>query len=420
LLWKKLGENSKIPLLCYTESNEFKHEESPVKNLRCLTKILIAFLTIQVFCSWIGGLESKAAEGEYFVYIGPYTEAKSKGIYVCRFDTGSGKLSAPMLAAEVSNPSFVAVHPNHRFVYAVSEVARYDGQKSGYVSAFEIDRKTGKLSLLNQVSSRGGGPCHLVVDKTGKNVLVANYGGGSVAVLPIKGDGRLGEASAFVQHSGSSVNPRRQAGPHAHCVALSPDNRFAFVADLGLDKVLIYRFDAEKGSLVPNDPPFAKVNPGAGPRHLVLHPSGKYAYVINEIQSTVTGFTYNAERGSLEEFQTVSTLPAGFAGENSTAEVQLARSGKFLYGSNRGHNTIAVFSVDSQNGTLAPVEQTSTQGKIPRSFNLDPTGSFLFAANQDSNNIVVFRIDAKTGRLTPTGQVVEVFSPVCVDFVPVD
>lgn len=388
-----------------------------MKNLRWLTNILIAFLTIQVFCPWIGGLETKAAEGEYFVYIGPYTEAKSRGIYVCRFDTGSGKLSPPMLAAEVSNPSFLAVHPNHRFVYAVSEVARYDGQKSGYVSAFEIDRKTGKLSLLNQVSSRGGGPCHLVVDKTGKNVLVANYGGGSVAVLPIKEDGRLSEASAFVQHSGSSVIPRRQEGPHAHCVTLSPDNRFAFAADLGLDEVLIYRFDAEKGSLAANDPPFSKVSPGAGPRHFAFHPGGKYAYVINELQSTITAFAYDADRGALKELQTISTLPAGYVGDNSTAELQLAPSGKFLYGSNRGHDTIAVFSVNSANGTLAPVEQVSTQGKIPRNFNIDPTGLFLFAANQNSNNVVVFRIDAKTGRLAPTGQVIEVFSPVCVEFV---
>ena len=389
-------------------------------NSRLLCSIFIAFATIQVFCPWIRSSENKAAKGEYFVYVGPYTGEKSKGIYVCRFNAGTGKLGSLELAAEVGNPSFLAVHPNHRFVYAVSEVSRYEGQRSGYVSAFEIDRKTGKLTLLNKVSSRGGGPCHLVVDKTGKNVLVANYGSGSVAVLPIKENGLLGDASAFVQHSGSSMNPRRQQGPHAHCVSLSPDNRFAFVVDLGLDKVLIYRFDPEKGSLTPNDPPFAKVNPGAGPRHFTFHPSGKFAYVINEMQSTITAFAYDAKRGALRELQTITTLPAGFAGENTTAEVQAAKSGKFLYGSNRGHDSIAGFSVDPGKGTLAPIEQVSTQGKMPRNFNIDPTGSYLFAANQNSHNVVIFRVDGKTGRLIPSGQVFEVGSPVCVDFVPVD
>ena len=382
--------------------------------------MFIAFATTQLFCPWIRSFENKAAKGEYFVYIGPYTGEKSKGIYVCRFDAGTGKLGSLELAAEVGNPSFLAVHPNHRFVYAVSEVSQYEGQRSGYVSAFEIDHKTGKLTLLNKVSSRGGGPCHLVVDKTGKNVLVANYGSGSVAVLPIKENGLLGDASAFVQHSGSSVNPKRQQGPHAHCVALSPDNRFAFVADLGLDKVLIYRFDSERGSLTPNDPPFANVNPGAGPRHFTFHPSGKFAYVINEIQSTITAFAYDASRGALRELQALTTLPAGFAGANSTAEIQAASSGKFLYGSNRGHDSIAVFSVDLGNGTLTPIEQVPTQGKMPRNFNIDPTGSYLFAANQNSNTVVIFRVDGKTGRLIPTGQVFEVGSPVCVDFVPVD
>lgn len=391
-----------------------------MKNSQLLCSIFIALATIQLFCPWIRSFESKAAKGEYFVYVGSYTGEKSKGIYVCRLDAPAGRLGSLELAAEVANPSFLAVHPNHRFVYAVSEVSQYEGQKTGYVSAFEIDRKTGKLTPLNRISSRGSGPCHLVVDKTGRNVLVANYGSGSVAVLPIKQDGLLGDASAFVQHSGSSVNPKRQQGPHAHCVSLSPDNRFACVVDLGLDEVLVYRFDPQKGSLTPNDPPFAKVNPGAGPRHFTFHPGGKFAYVINEIQSTITVFAYDAHRGALRELQTVTTLPAGFAGQNSTAEIQAASSGKFLYGSNRGHDSIAVFSVDSGKGTLTPVEQVPTQGKVPRNFNIDPTGSYLFAANQNSNNVVIFRVDGKTGRLIPTGQVFEVGSPVCVDFVPVD
>ncbi len=388
-----------------------------MKTKRFVCAIMVAFLAIQFAGFRVHGFQMKDAKDENLVYIGTYTGEKSKGIYVCRYDAKSGKLGSPELAAESVNPSFLAVHPSRRYLYAVNEVARYEGQRSGYVSAFEIDRATGKLTLLNKVSARGSGPCHLVVDKRGKNVLVANYGSGSVAVLPIKDGGRLGEAVGFMQHSGSSVNAERQKGPHAHCVALSHDNRFAFVADLGLDKVLIYRFDSGLGTLVANDPPFVKVAPGAGPRHFAFHPDGKFAYVINEMQSTLTSFAYDADRGALKELQTVTTLPSGFAGENTTAEVQVARSGKFIYGSNRGNDAIAVFAIDSGKGTLSPIAHVPTQGKEPRNFTIDPSGSFLLAANQNSNTVVVFRIDRRSGNLNPTGQAVEVFSPVCVEFV---
>jgi 6-phosphogluconolactonase len=389
-----------------------------MKTLTFFCAVLVIALAAQISGSMEGVSQRTVAGHASFAYIGTYTGEKSKGIYVCRLDA-AGTLGSPELAAEVTNPSFLALHPNGRYLYAVSEVARYEGQRSGYVSAFEIDHGTGKLSLLNRVSSRGDGPCHLVVDRSGKNILVANYGGGSVAVLPIRPDGRLGEAVAFQQHSGSSVNPRRQSGPHAHCVVLAPDNRFAFVADLGLDEVLIYRFDAEHGTLTPNDPPYAKVNPGAGPRHFTFDPNGKSAYVINEIQSTITAFSYDARQGALKEFQTVSTLPPGFTGQNSTAEIQVAASGNFLYGSNRGSDTIAVFSIDREKNALSPVAQVPTGGMVPRNFNIDPTGSFLLAANQNSNNVVVFRVDRRSGGLTPTGQAVEVFSPVCVEFLAV-
>ncbi|HYK90092.1 MAG TPA: lactonase family protein [Acidobacteriota bacterium] len=391
-----------------------------MKTLICVCAALVASVAVQASGFLVYGPQRKAAGGRYYAYIGPYTGEKSKGIYVSRFDSKSGSLSSPELAAESTNPSFLAAHPNGRYIYAVNEVSRFEGQKSGYVSAFEIDRGSGKLTLLNKVSSRGTGPCHLVLDKSGKNILVANYGSGSVAVLPIKKDGQLGEAFTFIQHTGSSVNPKRQEGPHAHCLALSADNRFAFVADLGLDRIMIYRFDAQMSTLAPNDPPFVKVNPGAGPRHFLFHPNGRFAYVINEIQSTVTAFAYDAERGSLKELQTISTLPEGFSGQNSTAEIQVARSGKYLYGSNRGNDTIAVFSVDQRKGTLTPVERVSTQGKVPRNFNLDPTGSFLIAANQNSNSVVLFGIDRRSGRLRPTGHSIEVFSPVCIEFVPID
>ena len=359
-----------------------------------------------------------SANGEYFVYIGTYTRESSKGIYAYRFHPADGKLTPIGLVAETTNPSFLAIHPNGRSLYAVNEVDTLNGEKTGGVSAFRIDPRNGKLIFLNTVSSKGAGPCHLLVDKTGKNLLVANYGSGSVASLPVKNDGSLGEASAFVQHKGSSVNKQRQEGPHAHSVNLSADNRFLIVTDLGLDQALVYRFNAAKGSLTPNDPPFAKLNPGAGPRHFAFDPKEKHAYVINEIQSTVTAFSYDRGRGAFQELQTVSTLPKDFSGQNSTAEIAVDRKGKFLYGSNRGHNSIAVFAIDPGKGTLTPVEQTPTEGKVPRNFAIDPTGAYLFAANQNSGDVVLFRIDSNTGRLTPTGEKMEVSSPVCVVFVP--
>ncbi len=370
----------------------------------------------------VAGADAATTKGKYFVYVGTYTEegSKSKGIYAFRFDPATTQIAAIGLVAETINPSFVAVHPNHHFLYAVNEVGKYKGQASGAVSAFVIDRINGKLTLLNEVPSRGADPCYITLDKSGKHVLVANYTGGSVAVFPVLDDGRLGDFSAFVQHQGHGSNPNRQEGPHAHSIDLSADNHFALADDLGLDQVLAYRFDAARGSLTPNEPAFAKADAGAGPRHLAFHPNGKFAYVINEMHSTVTVFSYDAAGGTLRSQQTLSTLPPGFKGENDDAEVQVHPSGKFLYASNRGHDSIAVFAIDPVKGTLTPVEDIPTRGKTPRSFEIDPTGSLLFAANQKSNNIVVFRIDAGTGRLTATGQVLEVESPVCVKFVAID
>ncbi|MGH9628428.1 MAG: lactonase family protein [Bryobacteraceae bacterium] len=387
-----------------------------MKRIRHLVQPVAPLLAALLFASALPAAQ-KAKARDYFVYIGTYTREDSKGIYAYRFNLDSGQLTPIGLAAEVVNPSFLAVDPKGRHIYAVSEVADFQGQKSGAVSAFEIDPGTGKLKLLNTVPTGGGGACHLVVDKASKNVLVANYGGGSIASLPLKSDGSLEKASAFVQHEGSSVDPKRQRGPHAHSINLSQDNRHAVVADLGLDQVLVYDFSPKKGTLTANDPPFAKVKPGAGPRHFAFHPKGRYAYVINELQSTVTAFSYDPKRGVLTELQTITTLPEDFSGENYTAEVQVHPSGKFVYGSNRGHDSIAVFAVDAGKGTLTPVEQVSTKGKTPRNFGIDPTGSFLIAANQNTDNLVVFRIDPATGRLTPTGQEVKVDAPVCVKFV---
>jgi 6-phosphogluconolactonase len=390
-----------------------------MKNLRRYHRFLALLGTLPFLVPCSPGAQKSAGSREYLVYIGTYTRENSKGIYTCRLDAATGKLSALALAAETINPSFLTLHPNGKFLYAANETPNYEGKAGGSLTGYAIEPSTGKLTLLNTVSSRGAGPCYVAVDKSGKSLLAANYGGGSVVAVPVRDDGRLGEASAFVQHTGSSVNPKRQQAPHAHSINLSRDNRFAVAADLGLDQLLVYAFDPVKGSLVPNDPAFAKLNPGAGPRHFAFHPDGRYGYVINELQSTVTALAYEASRGVFKEIQTITTLPENFQGNNSTAEVQVHPTGKFLYGSNRGHDSIAVFAIDSNKGTLTSIEQVSTQGKTPRNFGIDPTGSYLLAANQNSNNIVVFAIDPKTGRLTPTGQVLEVGSPVCVKFLAV-
>jgi len=381
--------------------------------------VVAAALAAPFAVSQQAGAERKAGAGEYLVYVGTYTRGASKGIYAYRFNAATGEIAELGLAAETPNPSFLALHPNGKFVYAVSEVAETDGKKGGAVSAFAIDRATGRLNFLNRVSSGGAGPCHVNVDKSGRALLVANYGGGSVGALPIRADGRLGEAGAVIQHAGSSVNPKRQQAPHAHSVNLSPDNRFVIAADLGLDKLMVYRLDAATAALTPHVPPHAALKPGAGPRHFTFHPNGRYAYAINELHSTVSVFRYDAQRGAFDEAQTVTTLPEGFSGESYTAEVLVHPNGRFLYGSNRGHDSIAVFAIDQTNGTLSPVEHRPTEGKWPRNFNLDPAGAFLFAANQNSDSVVVFRVDQKTGRLTPTGQKLEVGSPVCVKFVAV-
>lgn len=358
-------------------------------------------------------------QGKYLFYVGTYTQegSQSKGIYAYSLDPSTGQATSLGLAAETTNPSFVALAPSGQYLYAVNEVGNYKGPNSGGVSAFSVDRATGKLTFINEVASRGADPCYIIVDKSGKYVLVANYTGGSVAVFPILEGGKLGEATGFVQHTGHGADPKRQEGPHAHSIDLSPDNRFAFVDDLGLDEVLVYKFDASKGTLTPNDPPFTKLDAGAGPRHFVLHPSGKFAYVVAEMQSTVTALSVDLKAGTLQRLQTLSTLPKDFKGENDDAEVHVHPNGKFLYTSNRGHDSIVVYAIDPAKGTLTVIDHVPTQGKIPRSFEIDPTGKFLFAENEKSNNIVIFRIDEKTGRLTATGQKLEVSEPVCVKFV---
>ena len=366
--------------------------------------------------------QKRTSNKPYLVFVGTYTsKSASKGIYAYSFDPGTGKLTSLGVAAESEDPSFLAVHPSAKYLYAVNEIDHFGAQKSGAVSAFSIDRKTGKLTLLNQAATRGAGPCHISLDKSGKLALVANYDGGSVASFPLQDDGTLGASVALVQHSGSSVNKERQEGPHAHWIGTSPDNRFALAADLGLDEVLIYRFYAAKGTLTPNDPPFAKLNPGSGPRHVAFHPNGKFAYVLGEMEDTVTAFAYKASNGSLSDLQTVSalsTLRTDYKGLKEAAEIAVHPNGKFLYASNRaGIDTISAFSIDPVKGTLKLKDEYPTMGKTPRNFAIDPTGKFLLAANQESNNIVTFRIDSTTGALTPTGDIAEAPAPVCIVFV---
>lgn len=373
----------------------------------CGVTMLVAFYALAVMAS------------EHWVYFGTYTSGVSKGIYAARFDSGTGKLSVPELVAETKNPSFLAVHPTGKFLYAVGEVNNTQGQRAGAVNAYALDAKTGKLTALNQQTSGGTGPCHVAVDATGKSVLVANYGSGSLAALPVQSDGSLGAATTTIQHVGSSVNPKRQAGPHAHFITPSPDNRFALACDLGLDKVLVYQLDSANAKLTTNHPPHAVVPHGGGPRHLAFHPNGRFVYVINEMALTVTTFSYDAKQGTLFEEQNVSTVPADYAitDRDSTAEIAVHPNGKFVYGSNRGHNSIAVFTVAAKTGKLTLIQNESTQGKTPRHFAIDPSGHWLLAENQGSDSVVVFAIDAATGKLRPTGQTIAVGSPVCAVFV---
>jgi 6-phosphogluconolactonase len=351
----------------------------------------------------------------HLAFVGTYTgKTGSKGIYAYDFDSSTGKLTLKGLAAETPSPSWVAVHPSGKFAYAANET----GNKST-VTALSVDAVSGKLTQLNQLSALGGDPCYLSFDKTGKFLFAANYSSGNVVVFPIFADGKLGEPTANVKDAGAlGPNKERQEGPHAHWVQVSPDNRFVFVSDLGLDAILSYRFDAAKGTLTPNDPPAAKLTPGAGPRHVTFSPNGKFVYVVSELANTVTAFSYNADKGTLHELQILSTLPSDFTGRNDDAEITEDPNGKWLFASNRGHDTIAVFAVNPADGTLRHTGEYPTGGKEPRHFTIDPSGQYLLAENQNSNSIVVFRIDSGTGALTKVSQTDHVPSPVCLAFLP--
>lgn len=350
---------------------------------------------------------------ELTLYVGTYTSGASEGIYVYGMNSDTGELKMFSSIKSV-NPSFLTLDRTRRFLYAVNEVPDFEGKSSGAVSAYAIEG-TGKLKFLNQQPSQGADPCHLTVDRKRKNLLVANYTGGNLALLPINSDGTLAPAADLKQHEGSGPK-QQQNGPHAHCIILDPSERHALAADLGIDKVMVYRFDPTTHKLIPGKQAWAELPAGAGPRHLTLHRNGSYLYVINELNSTMTTLRYSKKAGTLTTIDTTSTLPSGYSEVSYCADVHVAPSGKFLYGSNRGHNSIVVFAIDKDTGIPKLVEHVSTQGNWPRNFVIDPSGRFLLVANQRSDNVVIFRIDAKTGRLTPSGQVAQIPAPVCLKF----
>ena len=367
----------------------------------------------------------KRRNGEIVVYIGTYTRksspgrGQSEGIYTGRFDPSTGKLTLGGVIKGLDNPSFLALDSDQRYLYVVEETDDYEGVFSGAVSAFAINPLSGDLTYLNRQSSHGAAPCHLTVDDTGGCLLVANYTSGTVSVYPIEEFGQLAPASQVIQHKGSSLDANRQQGPHAHSVNIDPSNRFVYVADLGIDQVMIYQLMPDKCKLKPAAMPSVAVQGGAGPRHFTFHPSGRFAYLINELNSTITAFTHLKAQGELAEFQTVPALPADFEGTSHTADIHVHPTGNFLYGSNRGHNSIVCYAIDPETGRLTYVAHESTQGRTPRNFAIDSSGSYLLAANQDTDSIVIFHINQQTGVLTPTGHIVDVPTPVCIKMIHV-
>jgi 6-phosphogluconolactonase len=362
--------------------------------------------------------QTRAGAKELLLYVGTYTGAKSpsEGIYVYRMDLSTGELVWAHTVKDVVSPSFLTIDPTKRFLYAVNEVGEFKGKKGGGVTAFAIDSATGDLKKLNEQGATGV-PCYVSVHPSGRFVLAANYGGGSLVVYPVNADGSLGPQSDYVQHAGKGGDPKRQDGPHAHAIMPDAAGNYFFAPDLGIDRVMIYKLNLKTGKLISNGA--AATRPASGPRHFDFHPSGKYAYVINELDSTVTAFTYNAAKGELKEIQSLSTLPAGFNGTNYCADLHVHPSGKFLYGSNRGHDSIVAFAIDAATGKLSFIGHQLTLGKWPRNFGIDPTGAFLLAANQNTNNVSIFRIDSASGKLSETGKIVEIPSPVCLRFLSV-
>lgn len=373
---------------------------------------------MRIFPGWLAAwvMVGSAAAKPYCVFFGTYTGTKdgamSEGIYRAEFDSGSGVLSSPVLAAKMKNPSFLAIARDRSFLFAVGEVGEFAGKPSGMVMGFALDAGNGALDFRGAASSAGAGPCHVSVDDAGKRVLVANYSTGTVSSRMAE-DGKLGEPVSVIPHKGSGPNAARQEKAHAHSIIFSPDGKRAYAADLGIDEIHIYQVGAD-AKLVPNDPPVVKLPPGSGPRHFTFHPDGKRAYVVNELHSTVTAFSCDVETGGLTATDSASTLPAPVEG-NTTAEIVVHPNGRWLYVSNRGHDSIAVFGIEGEK--LKPLGHVPCGGKTPRNFSLDPEGRWMLVANQGTNNVVVFKINRETGMPVPTGGRIGVVRPVCVRFV---
>jgi 6-phosphogluconolactonase len=349
-------------------------------------------------------------------YVGNYGTGQEGGIYFCRLQLITGEMIIRGNISGIDNPSFLSMDASNQYLIAVNEVSEINGNPGGSVSSFKIDPENGSLTFINMQSTLGESPCHITIDRTGKFILIANYSGGNIIVFPILQDCMIGKNVEFIQHKGKSIIPDRQENPHPHSIILSPDNRYAFVPDLGLDKILIYRFDQKTGKLRSSDIPYISLKPGAGPRHFTFNRDGKFAYVINELDSTVTAFRYYPEKGKLKEIQTITTLPGDFTGISYCADIHIHPNNHFLYGSNRGHNSISTFSIDPSKGKLKLKGFTETLGDFPRNFAIDPSGQYLLAANQRSDNIFSFRIKPETGELTPTGYKIEIPKPVCIKF----
>jgi 6-phosphogluconolactonase len=361
---------------------------------------------------FVGSAAAFAAGKGLWLFIGAYTNDKNKGISVARMDPASGELSEMKLAAETPNPTFLEIHPSGKYLYAVNEISNFEGQRAGSICAFSIDRATGDLKLLNRLTTTGAGPCHVGLDRTGKMAMIANYGGGSVASYAIERNGGLRGPVSFFQHEGMGPNAKRQERAHAHSINAAPGNKFAVACDLGTDEIRIYAINPGKGEMKPHQ--IAKASPGSGPRHFAFHPNGRYGYAVNELLSTVTVYTWDAKKGMLADVQTIGTLPEDFKGSNTTAEIRVHPTGRFLYASNRGHDSIAVFSVDPISGRLSAVERVSVQGQTPRNFHIEASGRWLIAANQRTNNLIVFEVDIATGRLRTTGKGLTAGQPVCL------
>jgi len=376
--------------------------------------LMAILLSSQLFTS------CKKSDEKYLVFVGTYTNSGSEGIYSFNFYPTTGELSPVGLAAKSDNPSFITIDQQGKFLYSVNELDKSNNEPGGAVSAFSVNRKSGKLDFIHQVSSLGTWPCHLSLDKTGRFLMVANYGSGNYAVFPIGQDGKPGKHSAFVQNEGSGANPERQTGPHAHFIQVTNDNKFVLAADLGTDKIMIHQFDETNGTLGAADPGFVQSEPGAGPRHFVFSPSGNLLYVLNELTSTISVFDFKPNTGAFISKQTISMLPDHFTGNNSGAEILVDAKGRFLYASNRGDNSIVQFSIDPGNGSLTPVAWVPCGGKTPRNFEIDPTDKWLFVANQDSDNIIIFRIDQESGKLVQMSDSLKINAPVCIRFLASD